>query len=165
LQLFLLHKCYDMKLIKFGIISCIVLFTMLTAIGLLFPSKIIVSRVIEINKQPKQIVTFINSVAGWKKWIEGVNAIDSVSCKIGNSTIKFIEKSDTLVKQIFIDRQQNQQISQIRLIEAQNKTIVQWQFEQHIKWYPWERFSSMLNDKVIGSMMEIALQNLKKIAE
>jgi hypothetical protein len=42
---------------------------------------------------------------------------------------------------------------------------VQWQFEQKVKWYPWERLGSMMNDKILGTMMEKNLNNLKALVE
>ena len=59
------------------------------------------------------------------------------------------------------------QISTIRLIKApqRNLTIVQWQFVQKLKWYPWEKFGSFMNDKILGPMMEQNLQNLKRLSE
>jgi thiamine kinase-like enzyme len=44
-------------------------------------------------------------------------------------------------------------------------TVVQWQFEQKLKWYPWERLGSMMNDKILGTMMENNLNRLKTLAE
>jgi hypothetical protein len=55
----------------------------------------------------------------------------------------------------------------MRLIgdSLQKVTVVQWQFEQKIKWYPWEKFGSMMNDKILGTMMEKNLGNLRKLIE
>jgi thiamine kinase-like enzyme len=60
-----------------------------------------------------------------------------------------------------------EQESTIRFITntSQNITVVQWQFIQHIKWYPWEKFASMMNDKIIGARIEQNLANLKKLLE
>ncbi len=39
--------------------------------------------------------------------------------------------------------------------------IVQWQFEEKFKWYPWQRLSSMFNEKMLGPVMEESLDSLK----
>ncbi len=57
------------------------------------------------------------------------------------------------------------QYSTFQLIESTNTVIAQWQFEKKIKWYPWERLGSFMNDKIIGTMMEKNLDNLKKLCE
>jgi thiamine kinase-like enzyme len=48
---------------------------------------------------------------------------------------------------------------------ARHVTVVQWQFQQRLSWYPWEKLGSIMNDKIIGPMMEKNLGNLKKIVE
>jgi len=42
---------------------------------------------------------------------------------------------------------------------------VQWQFEQKLKWYPWEKFASLMSDKIMGPMMEANLDELRKLVE
>jgi hypothetical protein len=48
---------------------------------------------------------------------------------------------------------------------TQHMTTVHWSFTQHIKWYPWERFGSMMNDKILGPVMEKSLDNLKMLTQ
>lgn len=42
-------------------------------------------------------------------------------------------------------------------------TNLNWYFEQHLNWYPWERISAIANDKIIGPGMEQSLDNLKAV--
>lgn len=42
---------------------------------------------------------------------------------------------------------------------------LQWQFNQKIKWYPWEKFGSIFSDKALGPYMERSLDKLKHLAE
>jgi hypothetical protein len=42
---------------------------------------------------------------------------------------------------------------------------VQWYFSQKLDWYPWDRFGSLANDKVLGPVMERSFDKLKKILE
>jgi hypothetical protein len=44
-------------------------------------------------------------------------------------------------------------------------TTVQWYFDFHVKWYPWEKFQSIVYDQQLGPVMEKSLNNLKRIAE
>jgi len=39
--------------------------------------------------------------------------------------------------------------------------VIHWTFEQKVKWYPWEKFQTLLNEKLLGSKMEMELQNLQ----
>ena len=38
--------------------------------------------------------------------------------------------------------------------------VIHWSFEQNVKWYPWEKFQTLLNEKVLGAKMEEELQHL-----
>jgi hypothetical protein len=35
----------------------------------------------------------------------------------------------------------------------------------HLRWYPWEKFGSLLLEKSYGTKMEMGLMSLKKLAE
>ncbi len=48
--------------------------------------------------------------------------------------------------------------------EDQN-TVVEWYFNFHFKWYPWEKLGSMFYDKQLGQVMEKSLINLKNYTE
>jgi len=41
--------------------------------------------------------------------------------------------------------------------------VIHWSFEQHVKWYPWEKFQTLLNEKVLGYKMESELANLRDL--
>jgi hypothetical protein len=42
---------------------------------------------------------------------------------------------------------------------------VQWYFDFVFRWYPWEKFSSIVYDKQLGPAMEKSLNNLKDLIE
>lgn len=58
-----------------------------------------------------------------------------------------------------------EQVNRIELYYNGSTTTVNWSFEQQLKWYPWERLSAMLHDKVFGPSMEVSLNKLKQVAE
>lgn len=157
-----------MKLIKLGFFSVIILFILVTCIGLLFPSKVIVSRAADISENPDSIYIYLKDLYGWKMWVSGMQnqtVNSSTETKIGSSTIKILSSKPTEITGEWIEKNGDIQKTIINLISNQNKTVVHWQFEQDLKWYPWQRFGSMVNDKVIGSMMEANLANLVKLVE
>jgi hypothetical protein len=43
--------------------------------------------------------------------------------------------------------------------------VVQWYFDINLRWYPWEKFGSIVFDKQLGPPMEKSLGNLKKLLE
>lgn len=46
-----------------------------------------------------------------------------------------------------------------------NSVTVQWYMDFHFRWYPWEKFSSLLLEKRYGPVMEKGLGNLKALLE
>ena len=42
---------------------------------------------------------------------------------------------------------------------------VQWYMDFHLRWYPWEKFSSLLFEKRYGPLMEKGLTGLKAMLE
>jgi len=161
-----------MKLIKLGLISFLVLGTIVTSIGLLFPSTVLVSRAVDVNVSVTKIKPLVADMHQWPLWIEGmkdasVKIISATSAQFGNTSVIITAVTDSTMEARWKGADGVEQISTMRMIgkpEA-NTAIVQWQFVQQIGWYPWERFGSMMNDKIMGTQMEKHLQQLKQVAE
>jgi hypothetical protein len=161
-----------MKFIKLGIISLVVLFVAATFIGLLFPSTVIVSRAVNISAPKDSIYGYIKNLNEWKLWIDGLNDASvkietPLKGELGNTIVNIIKDSAGSVESEWIGRGDHKQISSISLFRdsTQTQTVVQWQFVEKLKWYPWEKFGSMMNDKILGTMMEKNLNNLKALVE
>ncbi len=160
-----------MRLVKLGAISLVVFFILLTAIGSLFPSNVLVSRAIDISASPDSIRGYIDNYQKWNDWMEGakdseykITATDSVKAFYGNMIITLVKKEPNKWQHQWKSGN-SLQLSSIQIISSGNISTVQWQFEEHIKWYPWQKISSMMNDKILGGNMEKSLANLKKIVE
>ena len=161
-----------MRLIKLGLISILAFFLLATAIGLLFPSTVVVSRAIDISAYKQRVYDQVKDFRKWNDWVDGMNGttvkiIDSFHAILGNTQVQIIAVSDSTVVSEWKSENASSQIGTIRLINnnQQKITVVQWQFVQQVKWYPWERFSSMMNDKIIGTLLEKNLNQLKKVVE
>jgi hypothetical protein len=158
-----------MKLIKLGLISVLVLGIIITLIGLLFPSTVIVSRAVDIEAPKDSIFLRVSRLSAWSGWVNGmsdstVTIISDQEAQLGNTHVQITGVTDSTVLSVWTNPDGQQQTSTIRLIRNGNEgyTVVQWQFVQSIAWYPWERFGSMMNDKIMGTMMEQNLQQLKQ---
>ena len=161
-----------MNFIKLAFLSIAILFIIISSIGILLPSTVLVSRAINVKATKDAVLAYVNSIKQWSNWMDGMQ---QESVKISSSTyadlagtkvvINFI--SDSLIIATWTTKKGNAQISSMRIIgdSLQKITVVQWQFEQKLKWYPWERLGSMMNDKIMGSMMEKNLNNLKLLIE
>lgn len=161
-----------MKLARFGLISLVALFIVITLIGLLFPATVIVSRATDIVAPKDSIHAMIKDLNGWKHWVAGMNdssvQLESpVKGTLGNTTVVITNVTDSTVKTTWTNKEGNVQTATINLFKypGRMETVVQWEFRQHLKWYPWERFGSMMNDKILGTMMETNLNNLKTLLE
>jgi len=159
-----------MRLIKLGLISILVLFILATLMGLLLPSKVIVSRTTDIHAPADSIFGYLKDMRLWKQWIDGMDhpgvIISSpVSADLAGTKVDITYADSLQVSAIWKGRNTATQYSTQKIIQQEQVCIVNWQFEQHIKWYPWERLGSMMNDKIIGTMMEKDLANLKAIFE
>ena len=161
-----------MRFLKLIGISVVILFVLVTALGLLFPSQVIVSRAVDITAPKNSILLLVKDVNSWKKWVEGMNdqtvVISSPTKAIlGKTDVTITSVNDSSIASTWVARNGNIQTCSINLFGDSTKvqTVVQWEFQQQLKWYPWERFASMMNDKILGTMMEKNLNNLKVLAE
>jgi hypothetical protein len=130
--------------------------------GLLLPSHNIVSRAVNIKAKPTSILPLVQDKAEWHLWIEGM---DSATLN-KRQQIQITSVSDSLIVANWNTAEVNY-ITKFRLIynAGQAVTIVQWQFEQDVAWYPWERISSLMNDKILGTLMEKNLAKLQLVVE
>ena len=161
-----------MKLIRFVFISVVAMFAIGSLIGFLLPSHVLVSRAVNISAPKDSILIYIKDIEQWKWWMDGmressVKIHSSVSADLNGTHVQINSITDSTVQSNWLTKKGHPQISTIQLIgnPSQNITIVQWQFEEQLKWYPWERLGSMMNDKILGPMMETNLNNLKKLTE
>lgn len=160
-----------MRFIKLGLISAVILFAVIMLLSLLFPSTVIVSRAVNINVPKDSIVYLVKDFDGWKIWVDGmqktsVKIISKTEADLSGTKVLLDTTSNYSIKS-FWQNKNREMASVINLINDSSSkiTVVQWQFEQHVKWYPWEKFASMMNDKILGTMMETNLARLKAIAE
>jgi len=162
-----------MRLLKLGIISIAVLFLLLTAIGSLFPSVVLVSRSVDINSPVDTVGKYIDDFNKWNDWMEGaktndlkVFVKDSMHAIFGNTVITLIDKQSNNWRYEW-KQGGTTQISMIHIAPHNNGIgcLVQWQYEQHLGWYPWAKLASVMNEKIIASSLDQNLANLKKIAE
>ncbi len=161
-----------MKLLKLGLISFLVLGIIVTSIGLLFPSTVLVSRAVDVNVNITKIKPLVADMRQWPMWIGGmkdssVKILSATSALLGNTSVTITAVTDSTMEASWKGADGVEQISTMRMIgkPSANTAIVQWQFVQQIGWYPWERFGSMMNDKIMGTQMERHLQQLKQVAE
>lgn len=162
-----------MRFLKLGLISAVVLFTVILLISLLLPSHVRISRAIDINAPGEKIYPLIADTKQWEKWNEYIrvyhNSIAETDVLKADEIAIFITaKHDSLVTADWQQPSGNKFGSGFAIIRsagAKGHTTVQWYFDFHVKWYPWEKFQSIVYDDQLGPVMEKSLAGLKRISE
>ena len=167
-----------MRFLKLAVISFIILFAVITVIGLMFPSTVSVSRAIEVSTPKDTIYKYLNDIKYWKLWMEGAdtNTITFESAKtagtgavakIGTGEVTITHTTPDSIYALWKSAEGNIQNSAFTIIQHLHDSgfTVQWYFQQKLNWYPWERFASLGNDKILGPVMEQSFDRLKKILE
>ena len=95
-------------------------------------------------------------------WKENKVRLEKNTAYIGTQTIQFLSKTNHSVLYRWVATGQSPYLVQFEWTQLKDSSyVVHWSFEQKVKWYPWEKFQTLLNDKLLGSKMELELQNLQ----
>ncbi len=162
-----------MRFLKLGIISAVALFGVLLLISLLLPSHVRISRAIDINARREIIYPLLADVQQWEKWSEYIRAYHNRVAqpdmlKTDEIAVFITSKTDSLVTADWQQPSGNKFGSGFAIFSnagGQGHTTVQWYFDFDVKWYPWEKFQSIVYDQQLGPEMEKSLNSLKKLAE
>ncbi len=159
-----------MKFLKLGFISAVVLFFIVTCMGLLLPANVVVSRAVDITASKDSVFKMMTNINNWKYWVTGLkkDGIVITSDKDANlfgTKVEIISTNNYVVVSKWTGKNGTVQESIMRVIQdsTSSNTIAQWQFTEHLKWYPWQRFGSMMNEAVMGTQLETNMAQLKKL--
>lgn len=166
-----------MKIFKLAIISIVGLFLVITAMSLLLPSTVIISRAININQPFNVVYPLVNNVHQWQKWMDlydssqvktsGITSGKGASISLGDLRIKIFDTTSHSISAYWQTGDNKPLPGKIDVIanDSTGPVTVQWQFTQTVKWYPWQKFATIVSDQALGPTMEKSLDNLKKLAE
>ena len=157
-----------MKLLKLAFISALILSVLVTAISLLFPSTVIVSRAVEVKSTPDKIAYYTADLNQWNAWMsdwkQNEVRLQNDTAFIGTQIIHLEGKTDSSVNYQWVATGQAPYQVKIEWFPLEKGNyVIHWTFEQHVRWYPWEKFQTLLNEKLLGSKMEQELQNLQGV--
>ncbi len=168
-----------MKIIKLPLISIIALFLVVTTISLFIPSHVRISRATDIVTTTDSIWKQINDMHNWKNWYPAFQNNDSGNVFLpdsvnGRLTVLRMQKGSITLGTLNDNHLTAHAELPTRNIEmgwniittpASGSLTIQWYMDFHLRWYPWEKFSSLMFEKIYGSQMEQGLSNLKKYLE
>jgi hypothetical protein len=162
-----------MHFIRLVLLSIFFLFLVITGISLFIPSHVRISRATNLSAVSGSVLQQVGDVTKWKNWYPGLSGsepitfsiVDSTRMILQGTTITLKEKSDSGVIAEYQTASHRPVISTWKLIRySQSDSLtLQWYMDFHLHWYPWEKFFSLVYDKMYGSQMEVGLNNLKKI--
>ncbi len=161
-----------MRAVKLGLISITVLFIIGVLMGLLLPSRVIVSRAVDINGSRDQLKQKIFNLHQWKTWLPqadstsaDVKVLNNKNIELGKTTVTIYSTTDTSIITQWKSKS-SLMLGTFNIISQPNHIqTLHWQMVQNVGWLPWERLGTMMNDKILGPSMESGLNNIKEQVE
>lgn len=167
-----------MRVIKLGLLSFFFLFILITLISLFIPSTVRISRAVNVYTDPSQVLVPVRNLQQWSQWYPGLKTLPPGKIQFSNQSGKPVM---TIPGSTVIIKTANDQQVLADLVGAKGKTIMngfnaithnqsdsvtlQWYMDFSLKWYPWEKFGSMLYEKMYGATMEQGLSNLEHLID
>ena len=165
-----------MRFVKFAILSLLSLFIVLTALSLLFPSHLRVSRAVNVAASQARTAEVIADLQSWEQWNRFVRhtpltnkRYSSPSSGAGASlssdqfTIRETA-ADTNGITLQWDLKGGKRYSGgFSLLPVNGDSLaVQWWFDLSFRWYPWEKMGVFVYDRKLGPVMEESLDSLRE---
>lgn len=150
-----------MRHLKLAIISIILIFLFFTGISLFIPSQVNISRAINLPAKDQSFLELIKDTSRWNQWYPGYDTLRSKGTKVLITNF-----NDTLITAEFSNDRAKKSITsswQIIPYSQSDSVTLQWYLHFKLRWYPWEKFGSLLYEKSYGQHMEKALNNLKQL--
>ncbi|HET7114891.1 MAG TPA: SRPBCC family protein [Hanamia sp.] len=161
----------------------ITVFVIIFLVSLLLPSKVTVTKSVEINATPERVRDQIINFENWKNWYPAFtdenitiiknppsqNILNSVTLKDRqgkNVTLNLVDSSRNIIT-INLPSSSSAKVSyQFFLIPKKNNQVqLTWNINTDLGWYPWRRIRGIFLDKFSGPQYEAALENLRKAIE
>jgi len=163
-----------MKIIKLAFISLVVFSIIITGISLLIPSHIRLSRTEDILTDKSRLLEQLKDLRNWNAWYPGLDSSgmntgngssnQNSLATMGNTRLSMV--SDSLIVAVTENGERNF-INRWVIFPGMRpgSYTLQWFMDFNLRWYPWEKFSSMMFENRYGKQMEAGLQNLKTLLE
>jgi Polyketide cyclase / dehydrase and lipid transport len=165
------------RFIKLAFISFIILFIIVTAISLMIPSHVRISKAIRINAPKEKVMEQLSDPVKWKNWYPGTDSLDflyingEIKGFIANRQsmqgLMITGKNDSAVTAASVGATSKKISMGWNILRENNPgaVTVQWYMDFKLRWYPWEKFASLLFEKQYGIQMEQGLSKLKTMLE
>ncbi|RPD51294.1 hypothetical protein [Paracnuella aquatica] len=148
-----------MRIIKLAVISFVFFFGLLFLMSLLVPSRVRISKAINLAPTDSTVLNLVRNQAEWKRWHPAYTA-DSAR----NQQLTKVTDTDTLVAFDITGRAPYpvRNSWEVHRFGAQDSLTLQWYMDFRLSYLPWHKFSSLFYEGTYGQMMEMGLNNIKK---
>lgn len=164
-----------MRLIKLALISFLSLALLVTVISLLIPSTVHISKAVNLKAPKDSVLAQLQDAGNWRNWYPGIDtakplivdgvvkgayfSVDTVNAVM----LKLDQVSSSGATALFTGRNMRQVENRWTLIEhpGSDSLTVQWYMDFNLRWYPWEKFASLLFESSYGMKMEQGLNALR----
>ncbi len=169
-----------MRLIRFAVLAVVTLFLVLTALlALLFPANVRVSRVINVAASRQKVYAAVSDLRAWRGWNDFVSQTPLTNIRYSSPSGgrgAFLRSDQLLITMTGVDSNGvslnwnltggKDFVGGIQLLSSNADSVsVQWWFDFHFRWYPWEKLGVFVYDRKLGPMMEESLKGLKLFVE
>jgi hypothetical protein len=165
-----------MRIIRFIVISAVVIFIITTIISLFIPSHVRISRVVQINSSKDAVMNQVSNISNWKNWYPGA---DTLKLYYEDNIIKGLILDEPRKRYLVVREKKDEEVTAEYVLSKKsiptgwliaanaesNSVTIQWYMDFHLRWYPWEKFSSFVFEKVYHPQLQQGLDNLKKFLE
>lgn len=153
-----------MRLFKLAILSFVFLFVIATAVSMLIPSTVRISRAINL-RESRPAMNLIMDTSRWKDWHPAFMN-DSIQ-KHYPISVRLKERTDSSIVMQLQQGNRTPVMSGwlIHRYAASDSVTLQWYMDFSLKWYPWQKFSSLFYENTYGNMMETGLSRIKDLTE
>lgn len=165
-----------MRLLRLVIVSIIFFLLIITIISLFIPSHVQISKAVLIDAPKEDVMTQIADPKNWRNWypFAGASAL-----YYENNIVKGLVLDESRHQYLIItDVKENEVTAAYTLPGRKIKTgwqlapatgassvTLQWYMDFQLRWYPWEKFSSFMFEKIYGPQIQQGLNNLKSLLE
>jgi hypothetical protein len=151
------------------------MFFVLTALSLLFPSDLRVQRVVNIAAPRGKVLAAVGDLKTWPQWNQFVRApgLAHLSFSAPSSGTGARLSSDQMIitetaadsDGIMLDwdlkgGKRHPGGIAVGMVNPDSITV-EWWFDLHFRWFPWEKLGVFVYDRKLGPVMEESLDSLK----